>query len=199
VPSILLTFSGAIAHARLFAFHLTFIDIDIFFHHNIFRAPHPSPKYIHSALPLRPLQAITAYHIAHRHGDNLDTMGSSTPSSGKVKDSGQTASYFFNLPVELQVWITEYLVSSSDRRNLSLVCKHMQALMMPCIYRHMILHPLQLDEHLRSVFNNKHPGLPYIQTLRIRGNVYGVETPNLMPVMCRLLKSIPRDTLRVFE
>jgi hypothetical protein len=158
--------------------------------------------------------------MAPRRGDKLGAMAASTSSSskpfassgkvsvsggnvfsssGKVKDPAQTTTHFFALPAELQVWIVEYLVSSSDKRNLSLVCKHMQALMMPCIYRHMTLHPLQLNELLRSVFSSKHPGLPYIQTLRIQGNTYGAETPNLMPVLCRLLKSIPKDTLRVFE
>jgi hypothetical protein len=127
------------------------------------------------------------------------SRANSTPSSGKVKDPDQTTPYFFALPAELQVWIVEYLVSSNDKRNMSLVCKHMQALMMPCIYRHMTLHPLQLNELLRSIFSKKHPGLPYIQTLRISGNTYGAETPNLMSVLCRLLKSIPKDTLRVFE
>jgi hypothetical protein len=127
------------------------------------------------------------------------SRANSTPSSGKVKDPDQTTPHFFALPAELQVWIVEYLVSSNDKRNMSLVCKHMQALMMPCIYRHMTLHPLQLNELLRSIFSKKHPGLPYIQTLRISGNTYGAETPNLMPVLCRLLKSIPKDTLRVFE
>jgi hypothetical protein len=132
-------------------------------------------------------------------GKTFASSGKAFASSGKVKDPAQTTTHFFALPAELQVWIVEYLISSSDKRNMSLVCKHMQALMMPCIYRHMILHPLQLNELLRSVFSSKHPGLPYVQTLRIRGNTYGAETPNLMPVLCRLLKSIPRDTLRVFE
>jgi hypothetical protein len=141
--------------------------------------------------------------MAPRRGDKLKTMAAltpdSTPDRSLVKDPGQTTPHFFTLPAELQLWIAGYLVSSSDKRNMSLVCKHMQALMMPCIYRHMILHPLQLDEHLRSIFNDKHPGIPYIQTLRIRGSTYGAGTPNLMPVLCRLLKAIPKDTLRVFE
>ena len=121
----------------------------------------------------------------------------STPDRSISKDSGPT--HFFALPAELQVCVAEYLVSSSDKLNLSLVCKHMQALMMPCIYRHMVLHPLKLDQNLRSIFHDKHPGFPYINTLRIKGNTYGSGTPNLMPVLCRLLKAIPKDTLRVFE
>lgn len=116
-----------------------------------------------------------------------------------ASDSGQSTTHFFALPAELQVCVAEYLVSSSDKLNLSLVCKHMQALMMPCIYRHMVLHPLKLDQNLRSIFHDKHPGFPYINTLRIKGNTYGAGTPNLMPVLCRLLKAIPKDTLRVFE
>lgn len=147
--------------------------------------------------------------MAPRHINKLVKMAASTPKStakstpdsSSAKDPGQPTTYFFNLPAELQLCIAEYLVASSDKRNLSLVCKHMQALMMPCLYRHMTLHPLQLqlDEHSRSIFHENHPGLPYVHTLRIRGHTYGAATPNLMPVLCRLLKAIPKDTLRVFE
>jgi len=161
-------------------------------HRNIFRAPHSHRQTLSLQLCFKrqPLG-----HIAPRN----DMMAVSTPSGSQAKLSRQNTTHFFNLPAELQVWILEYMVSSSDKRNLSLVCKQMQALMLPCLYRHMTLHPLQLNENLRSVFNKKHPGLPHIQTLHIRGITYGIEKPNLMPVLCRVLKSIPKDALRVFE
>lgn len=145
-------------------------------------------------LLLRPSDDSSATsHLITTTATAIDMTPASTSDRGKAKP------HFFTLPAELQVWIVEYLVSSSDKRNLSLVCKHMQALVLPCLYRHITLHPLQLDEQLRSVFDHKHPGLPYVHTLRIVGNAYGVETPNLMPVLCRLLKVIPKDSLRVFE
>lgn len=137
--------------------------------------------------------------MAPRRDNKLEMSPVSTPYGSQTKVSGQDTTHFFNLPVELQVWIVEYMVSTSDKRNLSLVSKQMQALMLPCLYRHMTLRPLQFNENLRSIMHSEHPGLSHVQTLRVRGNLYVAETPNLMPVLCRLLKSIPADTLRVFE
>jgi hypothetical protein len=82
----------------------------------------------------------------------------------------------------------------------------MQVLVTPLLYKDMKISAKRLDQTFLSTLEADHPGLPQVRTLCIRPlepSEYGVGWDYLdqwrAQAVCRLLQTIPRNSLTRFE
>jgi hypothetical protein len=103
----------------------------------------------------------------------------------------------------------QQLSTDTDKKNACLVCKEMQALITPLLYKDMEIFADRLDEAFSTTLQGGHSGLSRVRTLCV---MPGPEPePSSFPVMwhnrrklqvqviCRLLNAIPRNSLTRFE
>lgn len=106
-----------------------------------------------------------------------------------------------SLPLELRKSIVEYISRNSDKRNICLTCKELRDLIMPYIYRHMVLgmHGLYHSSHHQNpLFDPMHSGLRHVRTLRIVPFTY-FSSARHPPGVCQLLHMLPKNGLQSFE
>lgn len=103
------------------------------------------------------------------------------------------------LPLELRKTIVEYIPRNTDRCNICLTCKELRELVLPYLYRHMVLSPRKLCGDKHALFIATHPGLQHIRTFRIIPLNGCFSSAGHLPGVCRLLHAMPKDGLQTFE
>lgn len=90
----------------------------------------------------------------------------------------------------------------SDLKNLCLVSKETRGLVLPCLYRTVVLSVNMLQHRLLSIFVPGHAGLSHIRALRFQERYSmspAFDSARHLPVLYGLLTLIPKNSLRVFE
>ncbi|GAB7327215.1 hypothetical protein MBLNU13_g11116t1 [Cladosporium sp. NU13] len=128
-----------------------------------------------------------------------NTMAQPSPAGPAAAESGASEEPpIFALPVELQKTVVKYLTSYRDMKSVCLVCKQLNAIATPYLYRKMEITGEFLDsDRFKTAITTKSPGLPSVKTVRIVHHY--PRSGRIGQAACLLLSKIPRNSLARFK
>jgi len=99
---------------------------------------------------------------------------------------------------ELPITDRDQFGVKADLKNLCLVCKEMQDVATPVLYKDMVVNVDKLNDDFQQVIKTAkdHRGLPHVRTLRVTRDPM-IDPPSFarFRVVSQLLSAMPRDTL----
>jgi hypothetical protein len=105
----------------------------------------------------------------------------------------------YNAFLQLLMHSSLRLSTNADKKSICLVCKELQAVSTPLLYKYMEVFDDRLDSTLLRTFKPGHHGLPHVRTLDIRNSGRVAPEKMLVEMICRLLFELPRNSLSRFE
>jgi len=93
----------------------------------------------------------------------------------------------------------QQLTTNSDKKSVCLVCKELQGLVTPLLYRHMVVASRFVHDRYEEVFTASHSGLAHVKTL----HVIKLESDDILrtweelkTALTHILRKIPENTLK---